>query len=82
MVVKPNIKSFTETGVVWDDGTKTEHVDNVVLATGYIFGYDVVEDGNLIPVQNNEVTLYKYMFPVDLADHNTLAVIGTFQVSF
>lgn len=83
LVIKPNIKSFTENGIIWEDGTKTENVDNVVLSTGYIFGYNVVEDGNLIPVKNNEVpTLYKYMFPTDLADHNTLGVIGTFQVSF
>lgn len=81
LVIKPDIKSFTENGVVWEDNTVTEHVDNVVLSTGYVFGYNVVENGKLIPVQNNEVpTLYKYMFPADLADHNTLGVIGTFQV--
>lgn len=81
LVVKPNIKSFTENGIVWEDGTITQKVDNVVLSTGYLFGYDILEDGNLIPIKDNEVpTLYKYIFPADLADHNTLGVIGTFQV--
>lgn len=67
--------------MIWQDGSVTENVDNVVLATGYQFGYDFVENGKLIPVENNEVpTLYKYIFPTDLTDHNTLGIIGTFQV--
>lgn len=65
------------------DGSVTEKVDNVVFATGYVFGYNIVEKGELIQVKNNEVsTLYKYIFPINLAKHNTLGVIGTFQVGF
>jgi len=78
--MKPNIQSFTENGIIWEDGTVTEQVDNVVLSTGYLFGYPIVENDTLIPVKNNEVpTLYKYIWPADLADHNTLGIIGTFQ---
>lgn len=49
------------------------------MSTGFSFEFNLVEDGELIKVQENEVDLYQYMFPVELADHNTLAVIGLVQ---
>jgi len=78
--VKPNISSFTEDGIIWEDDTETKHVDNVVLCTGYLFRFSILEHGQLIPVQNNEVpTLYKFLWPVELTDHNTLGIVGLFQ---
>ncbi|PAV60883.1 hypothetical protein WR25_17136 [Diploscapter pachys] len=93
--VKPNIASFTEHGVVFDDDTIVEHVDIVVLATGYSFGFPIVEDGRLIEVKENRANLYKYMYPPELSDkarlilfhrmkmdlnlQNSLAVIGLIQ---
>ncbi|KAI1707994.1 flavin-binding monooxygenase-like domain-containing protein [Ditylenchus destructor] len=81
LAVKPNIQSFTEHGIVWDDGSVTEHVDNVILCTGFLIEYPMLENGTLVPVTpNNEVpTLYKFTWPANLADHNTLAIIGNLQ---
>ncbi|PIO64152.1 Flavin-binding monooxygenase-like protein, partial [Teladorsagia circumcincta] len=42
----------------------------------------MVEGGKLIPVQDNVVDLYQFMYPPATADHNTLAVIGLIQASF
>lgn len=79
--VRPNIRAFTADGegVIFEDGTVVPHVDKVILATGYSFGFPLLESGTLIPVHENDVTLYKYMFPPDLHAHNTLAVIGLIQ---
>lgn len=54
----------------------------MILATGYSFGFPLVEDGNLIRVQENAVSLYQNMFPPDLHAHNTLAIIGLIQANF
>lgn len=54
----------------------------VILATGFEFHFPMVEHGKLIPVHDNVVDLYQYMFPTETSDHNTLAVIGLIQVSF
>lgn len=79
--MKPNIQSFTETGVVWDNGTVTEHVDHVIFCTGYVFGFPLLEEGKLVPVDKNQVQLYKYMYPPELSAHNSMAVLGLIQVS-
>ncbi|KAI1700047.1 flavin-binding monooxygenase-like domain-containing protein [Ditylenchus destructor] len=78
-IVKPNIKAFTKTGIIWENGTETPQVDNVVLATGYYFDFSLLENGELIPCENNKCRLYKNMYPVALFDHNTAAVIGLIQ---
>ncbi len=77
VVIKPNIKCFTKTGVEFDNGTFEDNVDAVIFATGYIFGFPCVEPG-IIDVNNNVVDLYKYTFPPNLT-HSTMAVIGCFQ---
>ncbi|EFP10703.1 hypothetical protein CRE_03531 [Caenorhabditis remanei] len=81
--IKPNIANFTEYGIVFQDGSKIEHVDEVtvfvVMSTGFSFEFGLVEKGELIKVNNNHVSLYQYMFPTDLSDHNSLAVIGLVQ---
>ncbi|KAK3087154.1 hypothetical protein FSP39_002421 [Pinctada imbricata] len=76
IIVKPNIKTFTETSVVFEDGTK-EDVDAVIFATGYIFGFPFL-DKSVTEVKDNKVNLYKYMFPPDL-ERNTLCIIGCIQ---
>ncbi|VDL72517.1 unnamed protein product [Nippostrongylus brasiliensis] len=79
VVIKPNLGSFTSTGVVFEDGTEVPQVDTVIFATGFSFDFPLVEDGNLIPVKENHVDLYKYMYPAQLSPKNTLAVIGLIQ---
>ncbi|KAH7708902.1 CBN-FMO-2 protein [Aphelenchoides avenae] len=83
VVVKPAIKEFTENGIVWADGNRTEPVDNVILATGYRVKFDMIEEGKLIPMKGNFARLYKYIYPVGeiFLRHNTLGVIGLIQPS-
>ncbi|KJH42438.1 Flavin-binding monooxygenase-like protein [Dictyocaulus viviparus] len=79
LVIKPNIKSLTNDGVIFEDGTEVSKVDSVIFATGFSFGFPLVEDGELIPVKENQVDLYKYMYPPQLSPKNSLAVIGLIQ---
>lgn len=74
--VKPNVTKFTPTGVQFTDGTEADDIDLVVMATGYVFGFPFLE--KLVDVKDNEVKLYKYMFPPNLK-RQTLAIIGCFQ---
>ncbi|KAI6064137.1 Dimethylaniline monooxygenase [N-oxide-forming] 5 [Aix galericulata] len=73
--VKPNIQEFTETSAIFEDGTR-EDIDAVVFATGYSFSFPFLED--YVKVVENQVSLYKYVFPVDL-EKPTLAFIGFIQ---
>uniref|UniRef100_A0A914QKX3 Flavin-containing monooxygenase n=1 Tax=Panagrolaimus davidi TaxID=227884 RepID=A0A914QKX3_9BILA len=77
--IKPNIKEFTESGIIFEDGTEVPKVDSVIFATGYKFSFPLIEHGNLIPVDDNQVSLYLNMFVPELSDHNSLAIIGLVQ---
>ena len=77
VVIKPDIEEFTENGVRFTDGTFEDNIDVVFLATGYVFGFPFL-DKDITEVKNNQVTLYKYVFPPDL-EHNTLGIIGCIQ---
>ncbi|KAL3072907.1 hypothetical protein niasHS_017881 [Heterodera schachtii] len=79
--VKPDIREFTSHGIVWADGTVTDGIDKIVMATGYLFNFDLVENGQLIPVKDNTAWLYKNMLAPQLADWNTLAIVGLAQPS-
>ncbi|KAM4812182.1 flavin-containing monooxygenase 5-like [Urocitellus parryii] len=74
--VKPNVREFTETDAIFDDGTVEANIDAVVFATGYSFSFPFLD--GLIEVADNEVSLYKLMFPPNL-EKPTLAVIGLVQ---
>ncbi|KAM9186765.1 flavin-containing monooxygenase 5-like [Mergus octosetaceus] len=73
--VKPNIQEFTETSAIFEDGTR-EDIDAVVFATGYSFSFPFLEE--CVKVVENQASLYKFMFPVDL-EKPTLAFIGFIQ---
>ncbi|NWI25993.1 FMO5 monooxygenase, partial [Sula dactylatra] len=75
VLVKPNIKEFTETSAIFDDGTR-EDIDAVVFATGYSFSFPFLE--GCVKVVENQIPLYKFMFPPDL-EKPTLAFIGLIQ---
>jgi len=77
IIVKPNVDHFTESGVVFVDGTNVDQLDAVIFCTGYNIEFPFL-DKSIIHVENNEVRLYKYMFPPDLTKP-TLAVIGCLQ---
>ncbi|XP_078069592.1 flavin-containing monooxygenase 5-like [Mustelus asterias] len=73
VLVKPNVKSFTETSAVFADGT-AEEVDWVMFATGYSVAYPFLKD-EVVDVKASHVSLYKLVFPPQL-EHPTLAIIG------
>ncbi|MBV99850.1 Dimethylaniline monooxygenase [N-oxide-forming] 2, partial [Eschrichtius robustus] len=75
--VKSRVKELTETSALFEDGTVEEDIDVIVFATGYTFSFPFLEDP-LVKVENNMVSLYKYMFPPHL-EKSTLACIGLIQ---
>ena len=77
LIIKPNIREFTEHSCIFDDGTVVDNIDIVILSTGYSIGFPILGD-KIIPVENNWVRLYKYVFPSNLK-HPTMAVMGCIQ---
>lgn len=77
VVVKPNVSHFTKTGVVFDDGSEVNDLDVVIFCTGYKIGFKFI-DHSILPVNDNMVELYKYVFPPNL-EKPTLAVLGCIQ---
>lgn len=77
VVVKPNVRRMTETGLEFDDGSVIDNVDAVIYATGYLFGFPFVDHAGL-RVTRNEVDLFKYVFPPDIRP-STIAIIGCIQ---
>ncbi|XP_056337117.1 flavin-containing monooxygenase 5-like [Danio aesculapii] len=75
--VKPNVQEFRGSSVVFEDGTVEDDIDLVVFATGYTFSFPFLSS-HVIPVSNNKVSLYKFVFPPAL-ERSTLAVIGLIQ---
>ncbi|KAG9483212.1 dimethylaniline monooxygenase [N-oxide-forming] 2-like isoform X2 [Eleutherodactylus coqui] len=74
--VKPDIKSFSETSVIFEDGTVVD-ADEIIFATGYSLKYPFLDD-DIIKLQNNDISLYKYVFPIYL-EKPTLAFLGLVQ---
>ncbi|XP_042317154.1 dimethylaniline monooxygenase [N-oxide-forming] 3-like isoform X2 [Sceloporus undulatus] len=78
VVVKPNVKEFTETSAIFQDGSVQEGLDYIIFATGYTCSYPFMDDDSIIKSRNNEVTLYKSILPPCL-EKPTMAVIGLVQ---
>uniref|UniRef100_A0A7N8WLY7 Flavin-containing monooxygenase n=1 Tax=Mastacembelus armatus TaxID=205130 RepID=A0A7N8WLY7_9TELE len=77
VMVKPNICRFHGSSVEFEDGSTVDSVDLVVFATGYKFCFPFLPS-HVISVSENKASLYKYVFPPELA-HPTLAIIGLVQ---
>ncbi|XP_028259480.1 dimethylaniline monooxygenase [N-oxide-forming] 5-like [Parambassis ranga] len=77
LVMKPNLAGFTESGVVFEDGTVEDNIDAVVFCTGYSGSFPFLPSA-LSDGPNGELTLYKRVFPPSL-QQPTLAVMGLFQ---
>lgn len=75
--VKSRVTELTETSATFEDGTVEEDIDVIIFATGYTFSFPFLED-SLVKVDDNMVSLYKYMFPPHL-EKATLACIGLIQ---
>ncbi|XP_069890154.1 flavin-containing monooxygenase 5-like [Dipodomys merriami] len=74
VLMKPNVKEFTETSAIFEDGTE-ENIDAVVFATGYTFSFPFLEDDAIL---DNLHSMFKCVFPPHL-DKPTLAFIGLLQ---
>ncbi|ESO84662.1 hypothetical protein LOTGIDRAFT_221976 [Lottia gigantea] len=74
--VKQNINEFTENGAYFTDGSY-ERIDSVIFATGYDYQLKFI-DHKVLTIDENQVNLYKYVFPPKLK-HSTLGVIGLIQ---
>ncbi|XP_048214143.1 flavin-containing monooxygenase 5-like [Perognathus longimembris pacificus] len=74
VLIKPNVKEFTETSAIFEDGTE-EKIDAVVFATGYTFSLPFLEDEDIL---DNQHSMFKCVFPPHL-EKPTLAFIGLLQ---
>lgn len=77
IIIKSNVRKLTEKGVEFDDGSFEDDIDVMLYATGYSFGFPMVEHPAL-EVKKNKASLYKFCWPLGM-EHDTLAVIGYFQ---
>lgn len=78
-MLKPNVKEFTESSAVFEDGTTEENIDVVLFATGYIFSFPFLEKSVRSLFDDNR-SLYKRIFPPQL-EKPTLAIIGLVQLT-
>ncbi|KAM6217252.1 flavin-containing monooxygenase 5-like [Rhynchocyon petersi] len=75
VLVKPNVKEFTETSAIFEDGTK-EDIDAIIFATGYTFSFPFFESDPTI--LDSQYSMFKFVFPPRL-EKPTLAFIGILQ---
>ncbi|NP_001083227.1 flavin containing dimethylaniline monoxygenase 5 gene 2 S homeolog [Xenopus laevis] len=77
VIMKTNVKGFTETDAIFEDGTIEKNIDVVFFATGYSFSFPFFED-SVLNAENNKIPLYKFVFPPHL-EKTTVACIGLIQ---
>ncbi|CAN7937602.1 unnamed protein product [Ixodes hexagonus] len=75
--IKKNIIEFIEDGVLFENDKEVTKLDDVIMATGYQFKLPMLSE-DVTSVVDNEVQLYKYVFPPGLK-HPTLGIIGLVQ---
>lgn len=78
VLVRPNIKSFTEKGLVFEGETDVTEVDVVILGTGYEKEIAFIDQSIISPSASDRATggLYKFVFSPELPHPHTLALIG------
>ncbi|XP_026559189.1 dimethylaniline monooxygenase [N-oxide-forming] 2-like [Pseudonaja textilis] len=79
VVVKPNVKRFTETSAIFEDGTVEENIDVVIFTTGYAASFPFLEE-SLHNACKSSTFLYKQVFLPHL-QKPTLAFIGFISVT-
>ncbi|XP_004613928.2 flavin-containing monooxygenase 5-like isoform X2 [Sorex araneus] len=75
VLMKANVRAFSETSATFADGTE-EPVDVVVFATGYTLSFPFLEKD--ARVLDSDHTMFKFVFPPQL-ERPTLAFIGILQ---
>ncbi|NWI01776.1 FMO4 monooxygenase, partial [Tichodroma muraria] len=79
VVLKPNVKEFTESSAVFEDGTTEANIDMVLFATGYNFSFPFLEESVRCAIDDNR-SLYRCIFPPQL-EKPTLAIVGLIQLT-
>lgn len=79
VIIKPNVKRFTETSAIFEDGTVEENIDVVIFTTGYAASFLFLEE-SVRNVCKSSTSLYKQVFPPHL-QKPTLAFIGFISVT-
>uniref|UniRef100_A0A3Q3VVL8 Flavin-containing monooxygenase n=1 Tax=Mola mola TaxID=94237 RepID=A0A3Q3VVL8_MOLML len=77
LALRPNLRAFKDSGVVFEDGTVEDNIDAVIFCTGYIESFPFLRP-DLFAGKHRELTLYKRLFPPSLSQ-STLAIMGLFQ---
>ncbi|KAM5237494.1 flavin-containing monooxygenase 5-like [Ctenodactylus gundi] len=72
VLVKPNVKEFSATSAIFEDGTE-EDIDAVVFSTGYSLSFPFLDDDSAI--LDSQHSMFKFVFPPQL-EKPTLAFIG------
>ncbi|XP_006876062.1 PREDICTED: dimethylaniline monooxygenase [N-oxide-forming] 5-like [Chrysochloris asiatica] len=75
VLVKPNVREFTQMSAIFEDGTE-EDVDVVIFATGYKYSFPFLENDET--VLDGQHSMFKFVFPPQL-EKPTLAFIGILQ---
>ncbi|XP_075843577.1 dimethylaniline monooxygenase [N-oxide-forming] 4 [Microtus pennsylvanicus] len=78
VTMKTGIKDFTESSVIFEDGTTEVNIDAVIFSTGYEFSFPFFEE----PLKSfcTKINLYKRVFPPNL-ERTTLAIIGLISLT-
>ena len=76
----PKLSHFTQNGVVFSDGTRVDNLEVVIMCTGYDIGFEFLKDKYILPVDDNQVSLYKQVFPPH-HPKSTMAFMGLIQSS-
>ncbi|XP_069823703.1 dimethylaniline monooxygenase [N-oxide-forming] 2-like isoform X2 [Dendropsophus ebraccatus] len=75
--MKPHIRRFSESSVMFEDGSRVDGLDDVIFATGYTVFFPFLDE-SIVTVNDNNVTLYKNVFPLH-HEKPTMAFIGLVQ---
>jgi hypothetical protein len=56
VIIKSNVKEFTSDGygVIFEDGTQIDHIDCVLMATGFNITFPYLNE-NILSVKDNKV---------------------------
>ncbi|KAG8555873.1 hypothetical protein GDO81_017848 [Engystomops pustulosus] len=74
IMIKQQVKKFTETSVHFEDGSVVENLDIVILATGYDYSFPFLDE-SIIKKDENKGSFYKKIIPLRI-EKPTLAFIA------
>lgn len=79
ITMKTSVKDFTESSIIFEDGTIEANIDVVIFTTGYEFSFPFFEEP-LKSLCTKKMVLYKRVFPPNL-ERTTLAIIGLIRLN-